>query len=81
MRAKSNGLVLLVLLLVGAVFGSIIGAALGDVIPILNVGRTIGVKPFVVDLSAIVVTFGLSLSLNLASIIGTIIAFVVYKKL
>lgn len=81
MRAKGNHLVLLVLLLVGAVFGSVIGAALGDAFPILNYGKSIGVKPFVVDLNAIVFTFGLTISLNIAGIIGIILAFVVYRRL
>lgn len=82
MRVKSNeSIILLVLLLIGAIFGSLIGSAFGDAIPLLNYGKTIGVDPFVVDLNVIVLTFGLKLSLNLAGIIGIIIAFVVYKKL
>lgn len=82
MRVKSNeSIILLVLLLIGAIFGSLIGSAFGDVIPLLNYGKTIGVDPFVVDLNVVVLTFGLKLSLNLAGIIGIIIAFVVYKKL
>lgn len=82
MRVKSNdGIVLLVLLLVGAVFGSLIGAALGDIIPILNYGKTIGVDPFVVDLNVIILTFGLKLSLNLSGILGIVIAFFIYRKL
>ncbi|HSN67492.1 MAG TPA: DUF4321 domain-containing protein [Fusibacter sp.] len=82
MRVKSNdSLVLLVLLLIGAIFGSLIGAALGDTVPILNFGKSIGVNPFVVDLNIIVITFGFKLSLNIAGIIGIVIAFIVYKKL
>lgn len=82
MRVKNNdGIVLMFLLLVGAILGSIIGAALGDMIPLLNYGKTIGVDPFVVDLNVIVMTFGLRFSLNLSSIIGIIIAFFIFKKL
>lgn len=82
MRVKSNeSVILLVLLLIGAIFGSLIGSAFGDTIPLLNYGKTIGVDPFVVDLNVIMLTFGLKLSLNLAGIIGIIIAFVVFKKL
>lgn len=82
MRVKNNdGIVLMFLLLVGAILGSIIGAALGDMIPLLNYGKTIGVDPFVVDLNVIVLTFGLRFSLNLSSIIGIIIAFFIFKKL
>jgi len=82
MRVKGNdSLVLLVFILIGAIFGSLIGAALGDIVPILNFGKSIGVDPFVVDLNIIVITFGFNLSLNIASIIGIMIAFFVYKKL
>lgn len=82
MRVKNGDtIVLLVLLLVGAIFGSIIGSALGDLVPILNYGKSIGMDPFVLDLNVIVITFGFQLSLNLAGIIGIIIAFVIFKKL
>ena len=82
MRVKSNnGLVLLVLLLVGAIFGSLIGSAFSDMLPILNYGQSIGVDPVVVDLSAIVITFGLKLSLDVAGVIGIVIGCVVYMRL
>lgn len=82
MRVKSNdSLVLLVLLLVGAIFGSLIGSALSGVIPILDYGKSIGVDPFVVDLNVIVLTFGFKLSLNIAGIIGIVTAFIIYRKL
>jgi len=82
MRVKGNdNLVLLILLLIGAIFGSLIGELLSDVAPVLNYGKSIGVDPFVVDLNVIELTFGLRLSLNLSGIIGLIIAFVLYKKL
>jgi hypothetical protein len=78
---NSGGLALLVLLLIGAIFGSIIGSALGGILPILAYGKTIGVDPFVVDLSILQLTFGLKLSLNLSGIIGLFLAFVIYRKL
>ncbi|MDK2866771.1 MAG: hypothetical protein PWP51_978 [Clostridiales bacterium] len=78
---NSGGLALLVLLLIGAIFGSIIGAALGGILPILAYGKTIGVDPFVVDLSILQMTFGLKLSLNLSGIIGLFLAFIIYRKL
>ncbi len=82
MRVKSkDNLILLVLLLMGAIIGSLIGDALGSYAPLLNYGKTIGVDPFVVDLNVIVITFGLKLSLNISGIIGIIIAFVVFRKL
>ncbi len=82
MRVKGNdGLILLVLLLIGAIFGSLIGMVLGGYLPILNYGHSIGVDPFVVDLNVIIITFGMTIRLNLSSILGIIIAFVIFKKL
>lgn len=82
MRVKSNeNLVLLVLLLIGGIFGSLIGDALGSIVPILNYGKSIGVDPFVLDLNVIVITFGFKLSMNIAGILGIVIAFIIFKKL
>lgn len=82
MRVKGNdSIIMLVLLLIGAIFGSLLGAALGDMIPILNFGKSIGVDPFLVDLSVIQFTFGLKLHLNIAGIVGIIAAFIIYRKL
>ncbi len=82
MRVKSNdGFVLLLLLLVGAIIGSIIGAALGDLVPILNYGKSVGVDPFLLDLSVVNITFGFKLTLNVSGIIGIVLAFVLYRKL
>lgn len=82
MRVKSNdGLILLLLILTGAIIGSIIGSALGDVFPILNYGKSIGVEPFLLDLSVVTLTFGFKLILNVSGIIGIVLAFVLYRKL
>lgn len=82
MRVKSNdSLVLLVLLLIGAIFGSLIGAALGDTVPILNFGKSIGVDPFVVDLNIIVITIPIMPAILRLSLKPNVIAFIVYKKL
>lgn len=82
MRVKSNdGLILLLLILTGAIIGSIIGSALGDVMPILNYGKSIGVDPFLLDLSVVTLTFGFKLTLNVSGIIGIVLAFVLYRKI
>ncbi len=82
MRVKSNdGLILLLLILTGAIIGSIIGSALGDIMPILNYGKSIGVDPFLLDLSVVTLTFGFKLTLNVSGIIGIILAFVLYRKI
>ena len=68
--------------------GLVIGGFLGDVIarlPFLgwlNYGKTIGLtNPFYLDLSFMTFTFGLTLNLTIAGIIGMVIALILYKKL
>lgn len=71
-------------LLSGLVIGGFLGDVLGKV-PLLwwlNYGKTIGLKnPFMLDLSFMTFTFGLTLELTVAGIIGMVIALILYKKL
>ena len=87
MRAKSlnskySWLSLLIILVIGVVFGGIITYLTSDVSALswLNVGYTFGLNdPFVLDLYVIKLTFGLSVNVNVAVIIGIIISAVVYR--
>ena len=67
--------------------GIIIGGLLGEVaasIPFLSwlsYGKSFGlVEPFVLDINILVLTLGFTVQLNVASIIGILIALLVYKK-
>lgn len=70
--------------LLGAISGSFIGDFLGSTFPVLEfLGKaySIGFKsPIVVDLRVLEFTFGLSLGINLMSIIGVVLAVILYKK-
>ncbi|MCD8035818.1 MAG: DUF4321 domain-containing protein [Clostridiales bacterium] len=84
MRTNSSRLSLILLLLAGLVIGGFIGDWLSSypTFSFLNYGQTFGLtSPFVLDLSVLVVTFGFTVKFNLASIIGILIAFIVYRKL
>lgn len=81
LKKTGNALVLLIVLLIGLVLGGIIGDLLKDVFPILSSGKTIGVDPFELNLGILVMHFGVSLSMSLASIIGLVIAWILYRKL
>lgn len=78
--AKEYGFIILL----GAISGSFIGEFLGSTFPSLDfLGRiySIGLNtPVVVDLKVLQFTFGLSLGINLMSIIGVVLALVLYKK-
>jgi hypothetical protein len=81
LRGRGLGF-LIVLLIIGGLIGSLIGLALGNIWPILDQGLPlIGFEPMTIDLSVIVLTFGFTLKLNVASTIGLLLAFIIYLKL
>ena len=77
---KGNSIYLIVLVLTGSIIGSILGASISDILPILNYGETIGFGPATLDLNIITLTLGFSANLTVASIIGIIIAIIAYRK-
>ena len=72
---------LLLLLVVGSLFGTFIGELLRDSLPFLYYGQSIGLNPTTIDLAVITLTLGLTLKLNLATIIGFFIAIFIYSRL
>ncbi len=73
---------LLLLVLIGGLIGSLVGALLGGILPVLNMDlNTMGLEPFTIELIVLKITFGIMLKLNLASIIGFILAIIIYVKL
>lgn len=83
MKSK-NGWVLLVMLLSGIVLGGFIGMLTSNVSGLswLNYGQSFGLEnPIVLDLGLLVLTFGLSIHISIASILGVVLAIVIYRKL
>lgn len=73
---------LVILLVIGGMIGSLLGTAFRDLLPILDYGfPAIGLAPTSINLLVITITFGLILKLNLASVVGFIIALFVYFRL
>ncbi len=81
MKTARNTVSFLLVLLVGLVLGGILGELLKDVVPILAYGKSIGFQPFTVDLSVIKLTLGMIMQINLAAIIGIVVAVFIFKKL
>ena len=81
---EKNIWLLLVILLAGLVVGGLLGE-LASGIPWLwwlSYGQSFGLsEPLVLNLNVIQLTFGLVFKLNIASIIGMIIAIFVYRKI
>ncbi len=80
--------VLLLLMLCGVVIGSFLGLLTKDIswLSWLDYGMTFGIGTggegaFVLNLGVISLTFGLSIKISIASIIGVVIAFLIYRRL
>ena len=74
---KGNWLPVL-LVLVGFVIGRSIGSYFDG--SFLNYGQSFGLSsPIVLDLGFFVLTFGLTIHITIASVIGVVIALVVYR--
>lgn len=81
MRSK-NSWVLLLMLLSGIVLGGFIGEMTKGIpfLSWLNFGESFGLNdPLVLNFGILVITFGLSIRITMASIIGVIIAIITYR--
>ena len=70
------------LLLSGIVLGGFIGSLASSVpfLSWLNFGQSFGLNdPLVLDLGVLIITFGLSIKITLASLIGVVLALIVYR--
>ncbi len=83
MRSKSSW-TLLLLLLSGIVLGGFIGDMVAGIpgFSWLNFGQSFGLNdPIVLNLGILVLTFGLTIRITMASIIGVILAILIYRWL
>ncbi len=82
--ANKNFWVLLLLMLSGIVLGGFIGSMTEGTpfLSWLNFGQSFGLDdPVVVNLGILVITFGLSIKITMASIIGVILALLIWRLL
>lgn len=80
--AGKNNWGLFLLLLAGIVLGGFIGNLTAGVSGLnwLNYGQSFGLQnPIVLDLGILVITFGLSIKITIASIIGVLVAIIIYR--
>lgn len=74
--------ILLVLMLAGIVLGGFIGTLTQDssALSWLNYGQSFGLdSPIVLNLGIMIITFGLSIKITIASILGLILAAIIYR--
>lgn len=68
----------IVLVLIGFVIGRFIGTYFDGTF--LNYGQAFGMSdPVTLDMGFIILTFGLKIQINIASVIGVIISLVIYR--
>ncbi len=83
-RTGKNTWALFLLLLAGVVLGSFIAQLTSGVSGLswLSFGKTFGLEnPIVLDLGVLILTFGLKIRFTIASIIGVILAAIIYRLL
>ena len=79
MKSK-NGWTCLLLVLAGVVLGGFIGNLFPS--SILNFGQTFGLtSPMVLDFGILTITFALTIKITIASILGIVLALIVYRLL
>ena len=81
MRSK-NFWILLILLLAGIVLGGFLGNLAQGIswLSWLNYGQSFGLNsPLVLDFGVLVITFGLTIKITMASIIGVALALIIYR--
>lgn len=83
MRSRNTSpWVLLILILVGMVLGGVLGDLFRDLLPWLGKSYAIGTEgPIHLNLWVLTLTFGFRLALNLASVLGFLLAVFLYRKL
>lgn len=77
-----NFWILLILLLAGIVLGGFLGSLAEGVswLSWLNFGQTFGIhNPVVLDLGVLILTFGITIKITMASILGVVIALTIYR--
>ena len=81
MRNK-NFWILLIMLLTGIVLGGFMGQLAEGVswLSWLNFGQSFGLdSPLVINFGILVITFGLTIKITMASIIGVAVALIIYR--
>ncbi|MDW7671494.1 MAG: DUF4321 domain-containing protein [Bacillota bacterium] len=82
MNSNKNIGVLFFMIVAGVLIGSVIGSVLSRFVPLLNYGPgPLGIRQFGLDLSIISFQLSFLVDLNLAGLIGLILAALLFKKL
>lgn len=78
---RRSGWIMFLMIISGLVIGGFLGEMLGKYLPILKFGYSLSVSPHTWNLKIVQLTFGLSININMFSILGIILAIYIYSKL
>lgn len=85
MRAfEGNVWILFILLIIGGIIGSWLGIVLVKIWPeftLLNQMEVVGLPPTTLDMQVLSITFGFALRLNILTVLGFILSYIIYRKL
>lgn len=79
-----NGWLLLLFIMIGIVLGGLIAESTAGISSLswLSYGNSFGLdSPLILNLGVLVITFALQIKITIASIIGVILAIIIYKFL
>jgi len=65
------------ILLIGLIFGAILGHILRDVVPILDEGLKVGFEQLTLNLYLFDISFSINLRITFAAIIGMLVSFLI----
>jgi hypothetical protein len=84
-ESEKNKSFIFFIVILGAICGSLIGDLLGSNIKYLSLlksGYNIGTKnPLVLDLKILSISFGINFNISLMTIIGIMLAIILYRKM
>lgn len=83
-RGQNPWWILVVIVIAGAMLGSVLASAVGESTYLAWLGRSLTVglaPPVVIDLHVLTLTLGLTLRLNLAVVLGILVAAFVFRRL
>lgn len=82
MSKQKSSLVLITFIVTGVILGSLIGSFLGNMLPVLSYGPgPLGISNFNANLGIIHLNFTLLFDINVASLIGLLLAIGIFKRL
>jgi hypothetical protein len=76
--------IFMILIFAGIIFGGLLGEIAGEVefLKWLAYGKDFGItEPFLLDLSVLKLSFSIMFDLNVASVIGILLAIFIYRKI